>query len=216
MIRKARRTIAPLAERRLGHADRELTVDRVKESPLADAITDAFREACDAEVAFVNTGGLRTAIPAGEVTYEHLFRVIPFNNHGVVIGPMSTDQLLALLQRSVETCGTYGSILQSGLKVSFRHQCDGKGVDKSAKLIHVETVAGEVLFDASRSFVPTNRSLKVATLDFLAAGGSGYDGFKGVPLIKDLGIIREVLARRFERKPAHWTGAMDGRWQPKQ
>jgi hypothetical protein len=54
--------------------------------------------------------------------------------------------------------------------------------------------------------------LTVATLDFLAAGGSGYDMFKGVPRIKDIGIVRETMKDTLARAPATFTADMDGRW----
>jgi 2',3'-cyclic-nucleotide 2'-phosphodiesterase (5'-nucleotidase family) len=150
----------------------------------------------------------------GDVTYESLFRVLPFNNHGVVIGPMSVSALLKALTRSVQTCGDYGALMQSGLKVQFEKDCTGNGhVDTNAKLTHVETLGGKVLFDAATGVPPaSNNSLRVATLDFLAAGGSGYDMFKGVPQVKDIGIVREAMKDLLAGAPATFVPTTDERW----
>jgi hypothetical protein len=54
--------------------------------------------------------------------------------------------------------------------------------------------------------------LTVATLDFLAAGGSGYDMLKGVQQIKDIGIVRETMKDLLASSPATFNPDMDGRW----
>lgn len=210
----ARQEIAPLASRVIGVADAELTRNRISESPLADAISDVFRAASDTEIAFVNTGGLRDTLPRGQVTYEDLFKVIPFNNHGLTIGPMTWNQVKALLQRSITTCGEFGALMQSGLKVRFNRNCSpSSSIDRNAQLIHVETVWGEQLFDRDTQFeIPQNRPFTVATLDFLAAGGSGFSGFLGTPIQRDLGILREILTAEFLAHPGHWAGTVDNRW----
>ena len=46
---------------------------------------------------------------SGDVTYEDLFRVLPFGNHAFLIGPVKMSQLLGLLQRSIQSCGSYGA-----------------------------------------------------------------------------------------------------------
>ncbi len=223
MMLKAREVIKPIASQHLGeilHGEDkpELTRDRIKESPLADALTSAFRDASQAEVATINTGGIRDNIPKGELTYERLFKVIPFSNHGVVVGPMPTDKLIHLLYRSIRTCGSYGALMQSGLKVTFRRDCKDAdktdGIDPNAKLTHVETVTGKVLFD-EKDGIPGEapKRLTVATLDFLAAGGSGFTDFKGEKVLSDMGILREVLVEQFKKVPADWRGEMDGRWK---
>lgn len=218
LIAGARADIAPLSERKLGVAQKTASSHRYNESPLADALTDVLREVSGAQVAFMNTGGIRAPIDAGEVTYEDFFRVLPFNNRGVVLGPMPLPQLISLLERSIRSCGSYGSLMQSGLRVRFeRRDCDqvADGVDPSARLLRVETVKGEVLLDLAGGIAPDpGKTVTVATLDFLATGGSGYDGFKGTPLIRDLGIVREVMADHFTAvKPLAITGEVDGRWQ---
>jgi len=217
-IAAARKKIAPLAEQHIGHAHEDLPRDRIRESPLANAMTDVFREASKADVATLNTGGLREVIKKGDVTYEELFKVIPFNNHGVVVGPMTVEKILALLDKSIKTCGTYGALMQSGLRVQFRRDCNGPavtdGLDPKAKLVRVETLDGTILYDEMAG-IPEEapKRLKVATLDFLAAGGSGFDGFKGEKILSDMGVLREVLVKQFKVKPADWKGGTDGRWK---
>jgi 5'-nucleotidase len=175
-----------------------------------------LRELSRTDVAFMNTGGLRAPVPAGTFTYERLFKVLPFNNHGLVIGPMGADKLIALLDRSIQTCGAFGALMQSGLKVSFERDCTHpvNELDPHARLLTVATVGGETIYDASRGgmVAPAGRSFQVATLDFLAAGGSGFDGFKGTPVLTDIGIVREAMKDYYVAHPITLGTSLDGRW----
>jgi 2',3'-cyclic-nucleotide 2'-phosphodiesterase (5'-nucleotidase family) len=219
LIIKERQVIAPIAGQVLGKATAEITVDRTGESPLADALTDLLRQISKADVALMNTGGIRAPLEPGQVTYEDFFRVNPFNNHGVVIGPMAASTLIKALARSAESCGDFGALMQSGLKVVIQKDCHPPsgaiGTDTNAKLLHVETLGGKVLLDAATGVQPTSSNdptLVVATLDFLAAGGSGYTMLEGVPLIRDLGIVREAMKDFLANAPATFAPVMDGRW----
>ncbi len=193
--------------------------DRTFESPVADIMTDAFRRSAQAEIAIINTGGIRddlhrTDFTTGDVTYEDLFRIFPFNNHGYLVGPMTSDKLLALLLRAAQGCGAYGSLMQSGLKVQYQANCKTaqNGVDQNAKLLHIETVGGEVVLDTATGVTPKpSRTFQVATLDFLYYGGSGFD-FSGTPLKQDMGNMRDSLAQAFFAEPVQFTPATDGRW----
>jgi hypothetical protein len=81
-------------------------------------------------------------------------------------------------------------------------------------LTRVETLGGKVLLDTAAG-VPTaddDPMLTVATLDFLAAGGSGYEMLKGAPQIKDLGIIREAMKDLLVNAPATFAPVTDGCW----
>ncbi len=213
-LAQARAEIAGIANRKVGDAKRTLTRDRVRESALADALTDQLRSVAGAEIAFMNTGGIRTEILAGEVTYEEFFKVLPFNNRAVKMGPMKVAELLKLLKKSIAACGSRGALMQSGLRVSFESQCKGDDDSSDASLVRVETVGGELIYDRQTGFsAAAERSFAIATLDFLAAGGSGYDEFKSIPTTQDLGVAREVMVEEMLKKPLVWEGRTDGRWK---
>jgi hypothetical protein len=72
---------------------------------------------------------------------------------------------------------------------------------------------GEVIMDLENGISANpDRVFTVATLDFLHAGGSGYKDFIGVPLVKDMGILREVMTEFFLKKPFEFDDKIDGRW----
>ncbi len=217
LITEGRKEVAALAELKLGVAKDVVTIDRTKESALANVLTDAMRALTGAQIAFMNTGGIRAPIPKGEVTYEALYRVLPFNTHAWTVGPMSQSQLLALLERSAQTCGAYGALMQSGLRVTYERNCkqtNGTDVDVKARVLDVQTLDGELIYSVNQPTMGIERTFTVATLDFLALGGAGYTGFSGIPFIRDLGILRESLKDYFTAKvPVQWSADLDGRWQ---
>src|SRR5262249_56795642 len=148
----------------------------------------------------MNTGGIRAPLETGDVTYEELFRVIPFNNHGVVIGPISASTLLMALARSAQSCGDFGALMQSGLKVQIEKDCDPPsghvGTATNARLTHVETLGGKVLLDTAAGVRPTaggGPMLAGATPDLPAARRPSHDLLKGAPPIQNPGIFPEAL-----------------------
>lgn len=212
-VARAQSELQSVASRVLGVAEAEITRDRTRENVLANVLTDALKETSGAEIAFLNMGGLRADIPAGEVTYETFFRVLPFNNRAVLMEGLDLERLLRLLRASIATCGASGALMQSGLRVRFERECQGQTV-VSSRLVSVQTVQGERLYDVELGVLgPMDRRFRVATLDFLAAGGSGYSDFIGVPVTEDLGILRERLVEQFLAHPARWQAATDGRWR---
>ena len=214
LIADARSAIRNLSDQKLFVAKADLKRDRVRESPLADLLTDLLRQASGADVSFLNTGGIRADLTAGTITYEQFFEVLPFGNRAVLAGPMRTKQLIRLLERSIQSCGDYGALMQSGLRVRFSRNCRGGGVDLKAELLTVETVDGDTIYDSHQGGIIQDRAFNVATLDFLLDGGSGYTDFKGTPLLQDLDICRETLVHQMLKSSnlMEIDGKLDQRW----
>ena len=59
-----------------------LKLEGYDDSNLGNVITDAFVEAWDgdADMAFINNGGIRSVLVEGEITGEDIFNILPFNN----------------------------------------------------------------------------------------------------------------------------------------
>ena len=69
------------------------------ETNLGDLIADSFRAVYGTDIGFVNGGGLRAAIPAGDITYSSLMNVMRYNNT-VHAARVTGQQLLDLLEFS--------------------------------------------------------------------------------------------------------------------
>ena len=99
---------------------------RNRETNLGDLCADAYRyvlgngktgaESGPADIAFVNGGGIRESIPAGDVTFGQVIAVHPFNNVGCVVEATGQQIIDALEMASRSAPSELGGFLQvSGL-----------------------------------------------------------------------------------------------------
>ena len=213
----ATKKAVPNADQILGEATETVTRDRISENALGDFLTDQMRLGAGTDIAFYNAGGIRADIPKGKIIYRNFFEVAPFANHAVVINKMTWKQLRDTLDHSIHTCGAWGALNFSGIKMQFIRNCEkGKDVATTAYLTHVETVAGKLIYDqASGKEVDTESTFSVVTLDYLANGGDSF------PLLKidtDLGLVRDLIVKSMvATQPVinnHWDGRMAGKQSP--
>jgi 5'-nucleotidase len=107
---------APLTNRAVGKITADITqkLNDAGESALGDLIADsqldATRESAGAQIAFMNRGGIRTALPykepgvePGTVTYGALFTIQPFSNDLVTMS-LTGAQIKNLLEQQFKGC----------------------------------------------------------------------------------------------------------------
>ena len=93
---------------------------RNAETNLGDLCADAYRAIGDADIAFVNGGGIRADIPAGDITYEQIIAVHPYGNELCVVEATGQQILDALEMASRSNPGENGGFLQvSGLSYTI-------------------------------------------------------------------------------------------------
>lgn len=97
---------------------------RKKETNLANFCTDAFRIMLDTDIALINAGGIRDNIEAGDITYNDLLRVFPFNNT-VCIATLTGCQLIDVLEFSTRFFPkeSGGLMHVSGLRYMLYENC---------------------------------------------------------------------------------------------
>ena len=123
------------------------------ESELGDLFADLMLAARpDAQIALTNGGGLRAALPAGELTYGQLFQSNPFDNRFALVD-VDGAQVKKLVVGNLKRGG--GIISWGGLTAVAR--CDGGKLDVQI------AIAGKPLDEHAR--------YKLVTSDFLATGG---------------------------------------------
>lgn len=84
---------------------------RAGDTNLAFLVTDAYRHAGQAEVAFAVGGGIRASVDAGPITYREVLTVLPFQN-GLVKGKLTGAQLLEVLAIGARQVPPSGGWLQ--------------------------------------------------------------------------------------------------------
>ena len=213
-ISDVKKQLDPMASRVVGHASADLKVNRTDESALADALTDAFRSASGAEVAFMNTGGIRSRIsrPAMFDTTT-FFRFCPSITtatswaHEAFDTDRSFDQIRENLRRlrSPDAKRPARHLRPQLHELRHRYKGPADSCRDAGRRSDYDEPNGVVAKET--------RIFNVATLDFLSEGGAGYSDFIGTPKINDIGNLREILAESLVKNPAQWNGAVDGRWK---
>jgi len=147
------------------------------ESNIGNLICDAMREAAGADIAFQNSGGIRANIPGGKITLEQVYALLPFDNTLVVM-ELTGRQVLRILEKNA--AGGYGILQVSGLRVTY-----DLGKPDGERVVKAET--------AGRPLEPERR-YRVATNDFLAAGGDAFSIFRDGQNIRCGDDLRDLFS----------------------
>ena len=182
---------------------------RKQETALGNLCADAFRIMLDTDIAMINGGGIRSDFPKGEVTFNDLLSVFPFNNTAC-IATLTGQQLLDVLEFSVSLLPYEdGSFMQvSGLKFNVDPSIQSPVVmDEKDLFLHVKEgkrrVSDLKIWDKeSKTYQPVdlNRRYSLASFSYQLKdlGSSGI--FRYTELKEDnLGLDVEVLASYIEQ-----------------
>jgi 5'-nucleotidase len=161
LVAAADERVAPLVNRIVGTAATALTRDEnaAGESTLGNLIADAQRVTTNAQFAFMNPGGIRADLNAGEITWGELFTIQPFANDlvsmdltGAQIEQLLEQQWTATTQRILKTSGltyTWDAVRPVGDRV-----------------VEILDAGGQPLNAAATYRVTVN--------SFIAGGGDGF------------------------------------------
>ena len=129
---------------------------RSQETNLGDLCADAYRAMGNTDIAFVNGGGVRDVIPAGDITYGQIIKVHPFGNALCVVEATGQEVLDALELSVANLPGESGGFLHvSGLKFT---------VDTS--------VASSVKLDEKKLFIAVEGDRRVQDVEVLQGDGT--------------------------------------------
>jgi len=162
------------------------------ESAAGDLIADSQRAYAHTQLAFVNTGSVRSGLTAGEVTYGDLFTMQPFQDDYVDTFSMTGKQVWDLLAQQLAS-GTGGIMQISGLHYTYTGS-QGSGTITGVWLGAVGDNGTPIPNDASTTYTGTANS-------FMMGGGDGFTVLTGtsnivqtpdaelVPLVNYVGTL---------------------------
>jgi 5'-nucleotidase/UDP-sugar diphosphatase len=206
--------LAQLRRQPVGDATVELvgTSDacRFAECNLGNLIADAMLWATKGQgtrIAIQNGGGIRSGIPAGQVTMGQVIEVLPFSNTIATFDVTGAD-LVASLESGVsrthdKTMSGTGRFPQvAGLRYVF-----DPAKPEGARISSVE------VRDDGGAFQPVNPSAtyKVVTNNFVRTGGDGYSLFAKAKNAYDYGPNLEMVLAEYIRTNGPVAPAIEGR-----
>jgi 5'-nucleotidase len=183
----------------LGCADHRVTRAREAESALGNVVADAMRSAFSgADVAVVNSGGLRDELPSGTIRRQHVHDVMPFDNRLLLVA--MTGAQLRLLYR-LGSSGAHGVLQTSGATYAFDPaRTDGTDLDGDGGIAPFEV---DRLCDVRVAAAPIDpeRVYKVVVSDFLYGGGDDLGlAFQGATVLEEGPLVRDRIGTWMSRR----------------
>ncbi len=192
---KINRIIAPYKEKLinemgkvLSHTPKNITKKNIEiQSTLGNLMADMcfkmaspiFKEKTNTSIDFAmfNYGGLRAIIPAGNVTKEHAFKLMPFENE-LVVATLSGDKIIELVNY-------------------FIKNKEAHPLSKSITLVIKKN--NYALKINSKEF-NKNKTYNVLTSDYLQDGGDKMSFFKNPKKLTNLDYkVRNAIIHYFEK-----------------
>lgn len=185
LIDRARRSVAALQQMRLGLAVEDLAHDGRRDSAVGNLVTDAMRAADpEIDVAMYNSGGLRTSIPRGDITFGRVFEVMPFDSYLMKVS-LTGAQIRDVLEHGLAS--DHGVMQISGLRVVF-----DPDAPVNRRCVSIVDERGRPLQDEKLYVVGTN--------DFVLGGGDGYHTFvRGRNVRTSESTIRQLVTSHIEK-----------------
>ena len=171
--------------------DARTDVVRSRESNLGNFIADTLRKNTDADVALMNGGGIRsdTRYPTGRITKKEIVNVLPFPNNSVEL-EVTGKTLLAALENGVSEVGEGAGRFPQVSELSYTYDPTRPVGDR----IVAATTGGEP--------IDPDASYTLATNDFVADGGDGYEGLADATVLtpaNEGGLLSTLVADRIQR-----------------
>jgi 2',3'-cyclic-nucleotide 2'-phosphodiesterase (5'-nucleotidase family) len=154
---------------------------RFEEGALGNLVTDAMRWVLGTDIAFMNGGGIRADLPAGEITGANGILIFPFANYTVIL-EITPAQLWQLLEIGVQAIGNGRFPQISGF--SFVFDGDAPPLERVVSV----TMNGVALDKNDNTTI-----LTFATNNFLAEGNDGYTLLKNLPVLFEGDLMCETL-----------------------
>ena len=199
LVAQADARVKPLVERVVGLAQGDITRTETPagESALGNLIADAQRVATEAQMSFMNPGGIRADLAGGEVSWGALFAIQPFAND-LVSMDLTGMQLKTMLEQQW-TGQSYPRLLKpSGIRYSW-----SASRPVGNRVIEMRDATGALINPAAIYRVTVN--------SFLAGGGDNFavltEGTNRVVGPVDL----DALVDYIETLPQPFSGNVEGR-----
>ena len=212
-IEKITNEFAVLGDRKIAESKVELITHdtdgnrlvRISETNLGDLCADAFKAVTGADIGYVNGGGIRAPLAKGDVTFNGLLSLFPFNNEVAVVeisGQTIKDFLELTLKSYPNEDGSFPHV--AGITFSFDTSIPSSVTTDENDLF--TGVGGEyrvynikVLNKETNEYEPIDLEKKytfAATSYFLFEYGGGATMFKDATVIENNGMLDVELIEK--------------------
>jgi len=166
LVKKFGRKVDSAMDIRIGETEVDLDGENVRraETNLGNLVTDILREVSGSDAAIINGGGIRASLNRGEIKIRDIYSILPFDNYVVSIR-LTGNQIREALEHALsgieEEAGRFPQV--SGLAFTYSRSAP------AGSRIKTILIRGKP--------IDPDGEYRVATNDFMAAGGDGYRAF---------------------------------------
>lgn len=203
-----------LGERKIGVSDVNLIThdangDRLvrrAETNLGNLCADAFRLVTGADIGYINGGGLRAPISVGDITFNDILSIYPFNNQ-VVVCEMTGQAIKDMLEFATKYYPLEGGSFPhiSGIKCSIDTSIPSSaqqdineiftGVTGEYRIYDIKVLNSET---GTYDPIDLNKTYTFASHNYLILEqGSGMSMFKDVKVITNDGMLDVELLEKY-------------------
>ena len=171
---------------------------RKSETNLGNLCAEAMRSAVDADIGYVNGGGIRSNISTGDVTFNDLLAVFPFNNT-VVLAQISGQTIKDMLEMAMMKWPSEDGCFPHLSGITFSLNTSIPSSVLTNELDEFQGVSGEYRVHDIKIFNRETQTYEPIILDkkytiaaanyYLLDYGSGMTMFKNAEILRNDGIL---------------------------
>ena len=185
IYRKYEEELNPVLGKVLGKTTVDLDHDRYAgPSLLGEWVCEIMKDKAGVQIAMTNGGGLRTDVPAGEITAGKLYEVMPFDNTLYTM-KLSGADIKANIEHGIMN-DDIGWIQIAGVKVTYNPEAEAGN-----------RITSMVLEDGTP--VEMDKYYTVVTNDFMFTGGDNYNFENAKDGLNTFVPIRDALMEAVEK-----------------
>lgn len=174
----------------IGETKTELVGEREKvragETNLGNLITEAMLDVTGADIALTNGGGIRASINAGKITKGDVITVLPFGNY-VVMKEVKGEDIFKAIEHGISSYPELSGSFPHVAGITFKFD---PNKEAGNRLIEVKVKGNPIVLD---------KAYKLATNDFLAAGGDNYLMLADDKLLGEYPALDEVVIEYIQK-----------------
>ncbi|WOO44691.1 multifunctional 2',3'-cyclic-nucleotide 2'-phosphodiesterase/3'-nucleotidase/5'-nucleotidase [Bacillus subtilis] len=181
---------------------------RTKETNLGNFIADGMlakaKEAAGARIAITNGGGIRAGIEKGDITLGEVLNVMPFGNT-LYVADLTGKQIKEALEQGLSNVENGGGAFPQVAGIEYTFTLNNEPGHRVLE-VKIESPNGD------KVAINTDDTYRVATNNFVGAGGDGYSVFTEASHGEDLGYVDyEIFTEQLKKLGNKVSPKVEGR-----
>jgi 2',3'-cyclic-nucleotide 2'-phosphodiesterase (5'-nucleotidase family) len=178
----------------IGYTEVDWIPDKYKETAVsewqAEALLAEYKDKYHPDIAMINCGGIRKAIPAGPITIRDMTEMLPFTNYVVIFSCKASDLVALDNMNKKNRIEKPYDIIQTTMPL----------VKTFVGAREITLPDGSVDMEVGGSILDPDKIYRVVSHDYVVGQWEKYLGFKPFDVIVTSDTITDVMIRQVEKQ----------------